>query len=473
MHLKDAALECSLPDDFGPNRTLARWFGGVPALFRCQARLPDAIDAEVRLIRAATARRDPLSSALLGAVERLLHTIASGLDASPAPSVASIAGDVPPDAPAAARTFELFESEFGFVPGVFRAQAGRPDALDAEAFAIHSILLADGALSRRQKECIGIAIAAADRNAYWTVLRSQSMRILGIDEQIIEQIVLDPRHADIPDTDKILIELGVAVAGGTTTGEIALDRLRGHGVSDPQVVEAVVASAFSAFFHELQQRLGTPPDFDCPYVFPPLQVSGERDGEDPDAALVAEARDGGTAAFEELVRRHHRRVLRAAFCVTGQLEDAEDAAQVAFVKAFQGLAAFERQARFTTWLTRIAINEAITRVRARRPVESLSSAFDDREDFRPSDLGTWVDNPEQLYERGELRLLIERALDGMPVKYRLPVLLRDVEQLPTADAASALGVPVPTLKKRLLKGRLMLREALAPHFSPQHGVAGV
>src|SRR5919106_1040643 len=102
-------------------------------------------------------------------------------------------------------------------------------------------------------------------------------------------------------------------------------------------------------------------------------------------------------------------------------------------------------------------------------MEALSLEADDRSDFRPAIIGAWVDSPEQLYAREELRSLIERALADIPVKYRLPVLLRDVEQLSTAEAASALGLAVPTLKKHLLRGRLLLREALAPHFATARG----
>lgn len=98
----------------------------------------------------------------------------------------------------------------------------------------------------------------------------------------------------------------------------------------------------------------------------------------------------------------------------------------------------------------------------------------DGRQFRPRSVLAWADDPEQLYQRQELRALVERAVTSLPVPYRLAVLLRDLEQLSTAEAAAALGLGIPTLKTHLLRGRLMLREALAPHFVSRRGaVAGV
>jgi RNA polymerase sigma-70 factor (ECF subfamily) len=159
--------------------------------------------------------------------------------------------------------------------------------------------------------------------------------------------------------------------------------------------------------------------------------------------------------------------------VTRNTADAEDSTQTAFLKAFQHLADFEGQARFGTWLTRIAINEGLECVRRRKPTESLSLEEDDEPEFRPRLVLAWTDDPERLYQREELRALIERAVSSLPVPYRLAVVLRDLEQFSTAEAATALGLAIPTLKTRLLRGRLMLREALAPSFIPGAGAARV
>jgi RNA polymerase sigma-70 factor (ECF subfamily) len=104
-------------------------------------------------------------------------------------------------------------------------------------------------------------------------------------------------------------------------------------------------------------------------------------------------------------------------------------------------------------------------------MESLSPEEEEGEHFRPGLVLAWADDPEQLYQREELRALVERAVASLPMRYRMAVLLRDLEQLSTAEAAVALGLGIPTLKTHVLRGRLMLREALAPHFIPRPGAA--
>jgi RNA polymerase sigma-70 factor (ECF subfamily) len=203
---------------------------------------------------------------------------------------------------------------------------------------------------------------------------------------------------------------------------------------------------------------------------------GDTEGDrarDPDADFVAGARRGDQAAFEAIAQRHHRRLYRMLVCITNNAADAEDALQAAFLKAFQHLEGFQGQARFGTWLTRIAINEGIECVRKRKPTESLPLDDGEGGPFRPQSVIAWADDPEQLYQRAELRALVERAVTSLPMPYRMAVLLRDLEQLSTAEAAAALGLGVPTLKTHLLRGRLMLREALAPHFIRRTGAAGV
>jgi len=368
------------------------------------------------------------------------------------------------------RPLEFFQDAFGFVPKVFQAQASRPDVLEAEAFAIDTVLLSAGALSRMQKECVLIAVSAAHQNTYGVTLHSEFLRMSGADEDVADQIASDYSTAEITAADKALLDFAVAVGTNRPVRADDVERLRAWGFSDSHVWEAAAVTSLAVFLNALETGLGVEPDF-VPRVTFPAATPARNDnrGDDPDLELVDRAREGDVNAFEELVRRHHRRLFRAVLGVTQNYEDAEDVAQIAFVKAFQGLAGFERHSRFTTWLTRIAINEALSRVRSRKPVESLSAEVDDREEFRPAIVEAWAEDPERLYQREELRTMIERALSGLPVKYRMPVLLRDVEQLSTTDAASALGLPVPTLKKHLLKGRLMLREALAPHFTPRRG----
>ena len=182
---------------------------------------------------------------------------------------------------------------------------------------------------------------------------------------------------------------------------------------------------------------------------------------------MSRARAGEKAAFEELFRRHHRAVYRTLAGLTGRREDAEDAVQTAFLKAFQHLDQFQGASRFSTWLTRIAINEGLTKLRERR-VESLDAVTDDEDaDFMPRNVRAWDDDPEVLRSRAQARELVEREILKLPAKYRVAVLLRDIQQIPAEEAAQMLGLGVPTLKTHLLRGRLFLREALAPHFAPR------
>lgn len=141
------------------------------------------------------------------------------------------------------------------------------------------------------------------------------------------------------------------------------------------------------------------------------------------------------------------------------------AAQDTFLRAFQHIANFQRRSKFSTWLTTIASNTALQRLRERRPVESIDEGPDADEGFRPRQIRAWDDDPEQLYSKDETRGLVEKELMKLPAKYRVVLVLRDIEQLSGEEAAAVLGIGLPALKSRLLRGRLMLRESLAPHFS--------
>jgi RNA polymerase sigma factor (sigma-70 family) len=139
--------------------------------------------------------------------------------------------------------------------------------------------------------------------------------------------------------------------------------------------------------------------------------------------------------------------------------------QDTFLKAFQHIGSFQRRSKFSTWLLTIANNTGLQRLRDREPVESLDDAgTETEEDFRPRQIRTWADNPEQLYSAAERRQLVEQGMLRLPAKYRVVLVLRDIEQLSTEEAATALGLGIPAIKSRLGRARLMLREALAPHF---------
>jgi RNA polymerase sigma-70 factor (ECF subfamily) len=146
-----------------------------------------------------------------------------------------------------------------------------------------------------------------------------------------------------------------------------------------------------------------------------------------DLSLVARVLEGDRRCFELLVRRHERRVFRVALAVLGNIEDAEDAMQETFIKAFRHLDQFRAESRFTTWLTRIAVNEALQKRQARKESIPLDESREAGEKPLPRRFEPWTANPEQLYGQQELRQLVETALQALPPIYREVLILRDIE----------------------------------------------
>ena len=182
---------------------------------------------------------------------------------------------------------------------------------------------------------------------------------------------------------------------------------------------------------------------------------------DDDLALVESVLSGDRRAFEPLVRRHERRVFRVTLAVLGNIEDAEDAMQDAFVNAFRHLDQFRRESRFTTWLTRIAVNEALQKRQGRKDMVSLDESREIEEQFVPRRHELWRADPEKLYGKQELRQIIEVAIQALPAIYREAFILRDVEDMSAQESADAIGITVGALKSRILRARLMMRETLA------------
>src|SRR5438270_978649 len=183
-------------------------------------------------------------------------------------------------------------------------------------------------------------------------------------------------------------------------------------------------------------------------------------------ALVQAAKAGDVGAFEDLVRRYDRNVFRIAQHITQNREDAEDVVQDAFLKAYGNLAQFQGQSKFYTWLVRIAVNEALMKLRRRRPERtvSLDQDVETDEDTIPREVADWSPNPEQQYNQAELRELLQKTIQGLPSGFRTVFVLRDVEGLSTEETAEALGLSIPAVKSRLLRARLQLRERLSRHF---------
>ena len=183
-------------------------------------------------------------------------------------------------------------------------------------------------------------------------------------------------------------------------------------------------------------------------------------------ALVQAAKRGDDSAFEELVRRYDRNVFRIAQHITQNREDAEDVVQEAFLKAYGNLAKFQEQSKFYTWLVRIAVNEALMRLRRRRPerMVSLDEDVKTEDDSLPREVADWSPNPEQMYNQAELRDILTRTIQGLPPGFRTVFVLRDVEGLSTEETAQALELSIPAVKSRLLRARLQLRDRLSRYF---------
>jgi RNA polymerase sigma-70 factor (ECF subfamily) len=182
--------------------------------------------------------------------------------------------------------------------------------------------------------------------------------------------------------------------------------------------------------------------------------------------LVAAAKSGDVAAFEELVSRYERKIFRLTMNITRNREDAEDAMQDAFLKSYSHLKDFQGDSRFYTWLVRIAANEALMRLRKRRPNQfSLDEPIaGDDEELMPRELQDWGPSPEQRFAQTEIREILSSVIEELEPEYRVVFVLRDIEELSTEDTASALKLSVPAVKSRLLRARLKLRQKLNRYF---------
>jgi len=184
-----------------------------------------------------------------------------------------------------------------------------------------------------------------------------------------------------------------------------------------------------------------------------------------EATLIARICRGDKEAFYTLVRPYEKAVYTAAISILNNPADAEEAAQEAVLKAFSNLARFRGEAKFSTWLIQITINEARVRLRKdrRHLYESVDDPRSDEEgDYFPRDFADWREVPSEALQREELRQALNRAIAALAPKYREVLVLRDVQQLSTLETAEALGISEGNVKVRLLRARLQVRDALAP-----------
>jgi RNA polymerase sigma-70 factor (ECF subfamily) len=185
-----------------------------------------------------------------------------------------------------------------------------------------------------------------------------------------------------------------------------------------------------------------------------------------ESALVVQAREGDTTAFGELVRRYEGKIFRLAQHVTQNREDAEDVLQETFMKAYEHLDQFKGDSKFYTWIVRIAVNQALMKLRRRKTDKSVSldETIDTGEDMVVREIAAWGENPEQQLSREELGGILDSAIQSLEPIYRSVFVLRDIEELSTEETAEALGLSVPAVKSRLLRARLQLREKLTRFF---------
>ena len=186
---------------------------------------------------------------------------------------------------------------------------------------------------------------------------------------------------------------------------------------------------------------------------------------DNESELVAAAKAGDVSAFETLVSRYERKIYRLAQHITQNNEDAEDVSQEAFLKAFEHLGEFQGNSRFYTWLVRIAVNQALMKLRKRRNKDvSLDEDIETEDNFIPREIEDWGPSPEELYTQEELARILSEVIGELDPSFRLVFQLRDIDELSTEETAEALGISVPAVKSRLLRARLKLRDKLNRYF---------
>ena len=192
-----------------------------------------------------------------------------------------------------------------------------------------------------------------------------------------------------------------------------------------------------------------------------------------DDELVARARAGDVAAFEELIGRHEEKVYRLAMRFTRNETDAAEILQETFLSAWRNLEGFQGKAQFASWLYRVAVNAALMLLRSRKRHPQVAV-----EDVTPEALGEavqdagpglgagtdWSRRPDEQFQSGELRRQIQAAVDQLPESQRSVFLMRDVDGLSTEETGELLGLSLPTVKTRLHRARLALREAITRYF---------
>ena len=190
-----------------------------------------------------------------------------------------------------------------------------------------------------------------------------------------------------------------------------------------------------------------------------------------EAELIGRILAGETELFHELIRPYERLVYVTIFTILKNETEAEDGAQEAMISAFRHLGSFRGDAKFSTWLVTIAMNEARKRLRKGKVAaeDSLDATLDDPDggDYTPAVLTDWREIPLEALEKKELRGKLREAVANLPEKYREVFVLRDIEELNQEETAAALGINVTLVKVRLHRARMMLQKALVPYLKSE------
>jgi RNA polymerase sigma-70 factor (ECF subfamily) len=183
---------------------------------------------------------------------------------------------------------------------------------------------------------------------------------------------------------------------------------------------------------------------------------------------LALARTGDAQAFANLIQRYEGKIFRLAQHITQNREDAEDVLQETFLKAYTHLDQFQGNSKFYTWIVRIAVNQALMKLRKRKTdrTVSMDEGIDTGEDIVAREIATWDPSPEEQYGREELAEILDSAVQSLAPAYRTVFVLRDIEDLSTEETAAALDLSIPAVKSRLLRARL---QHLADRISTEVG----
>ena len=190
-------------------------------------------------------------------------------------------------------------------------------------------------------------------------------------------------------------------------------------------------------------------------------------GHESEPSLIARICEGESSLFATLVKPYERRVYVTALALLRNDADAQDVAQEAILKAFANLRQFRGESKFSTWLIQITVNEARMRQRKQHAdlFEPIAELQDEEGAYTPRDFADWREIPSEALERSEIRALLAKALASLAQKYREVFILRDVEQISIEETAAVLNISIASVKTRLLRARLMLRDILAPDLA--------